>query len=107
MYGYGRKLGLVTEERRVRGGAGQPPPKATNPGLRALTWKRSGGTCFFTKWLWTCSVALFEKGWRDRGGCEFRAASGSLPNCPGPGPTPQTSLGVALTCEQAKSSFMM
>lgn len=30
----------------------------------ARTWKRSGGTCFFTRWPWTCSVAFFEKGWR-------------------------------------------
>lgn len=29
----------------------------------AHTWKRSGGTCLFTRWPWTCSVALFEKGW--------------------------------------------
>lgn len=26
------------------------------------TWKRSGGTCFLLRRLWTCSVALLEKG---------------------------------------------
>lgn len=33
------------------------------------TWKRSGGTCFLLRRLWTCSVALLEKGCGARRGC--------------------------------------
>lgn len=46
----------------------------------AHTWKRSGGTCFFTRWPWTCSMALFEKGWGREGTVNSPQGLPSLPD---------------------------
>lgn len=126
---------------------------AETPGVMP-TWKRSGGTCFLLRRLWTCSVALLEKGcgarWdhvtlgrRDkdtgaRQGCTSRGTHGGtpIPMAGSVAPTtgsvvvlelplktpgarlPQPTLGtpplsphgghsMALTWEQASSSFMI
>lgn len=55
--------------RGAREGADRLPGLAGREAwARSPTWKRSGGTCLFARWPWTCSVALLEKGWEDRGG---------------------------------------